>query len=147
MVTLCLSYGAPALFLVSFLAATLLPLGSEWLLSGLLIADGNPGLLISVATIGNVLGACTTYWIGLSGSAFLTEKILRMNPQTISRSEKFYQIYGSWSLLLSWVPVIGDPLCLAGGVMRVGFIRFLIPVIIGKSCRYLMVSVITLKFI
>jgi membrane protein YqaA with SNARE-associated domain len=135
-------YGLPALFLLSFLASTIIPLGSEWLLI-MLVLQGTPvPAAVAVATVGNTLGACTTYLIGSCGSDFLTRRILRLSDQEISRSRRLYQRFGIWSLLLSWVPVIGDPLCLFAGAMRTSLSLFLILVPIGKACRYAMLALI-----
>lgn len=132
--------GYPALFLVSFLASTLIPLGSEWLLVALVVNGFAPLPVVLVASAGNFLGACTSYGIGVYGSVYLTAKILRMDEGDCARAERFFARYGSWSLLLSWLPVIGDPLCLVAGMMRVAFGRFALLVLTGKVARYVAVA-------
>ena len=127
------------LFLLSFLAATLIPLGSEWLLATLMVQGLDPTLLLVSATAGNVLGACTTFAIGLAGGTWCMEKLLRMDEKTRSRAERIYAKYGSLSLLFSWIPIIGDPLCLVGGLFRIGFARFATLVLVGKLARYTVV--------
>ncbi len=134
-----------ALFVLSFLAATILPLGSEWLLVLLLVEGHQPLPMLALATMGNTLGAITTYAIGLYGGPWLIRKVLRINIEQQQRAELYYSKYGSWSLLLSWLPIIGDPLCLAGGILRVGFIRFFVLVMIGKFARYATVTWLTLQ--
>lgn len=141
-----IAHGFWALFFLSFFASTLLPLGSEWLLTALLLQGGDPGLAVSVATAGNVLGACTTYYIGVFGGPFLVEKILRIDETSKRKAFRIYEKYGVYSLLFSWVPVVGDPLCLAGGVMRVRFRLFLLLVFSGKLARYGFVAILTLWF-
>jgi membrane protein YqaA with SNARE-associated domain len=136
--------GYPALFFLSFLAATLLPLGSEWLLVALLLNRLDPVVLVAVATVGNFLGACTSYAIGIYGGPWLIRKVLRIDAAAEQRAAQFFARYGSWSLLLSWLPVIGDPLCLAGGLLRVGFSRFSLLVLTGKLARYAVVAWLTL---
>jgi len=132
------------LFLVSFGAATLLPLGSEWLLVALLM-DGKPVWpSILSATAGNYLGACTTYIIGFAGADFLIKKILRIKPEHQERAANFYNRYGKWSLLLSWIPILGDPLCLIGGLEKLPFGTYSILVIAGKFARYTAVAALTL---
>jgi membrane protein YqaA with SNARE-associated domain len=143
METTLVNAGYPALLLLSFLAATLIPLGSEWLLILQVAAGGNLVALVLVATVGNLLGALTTYWIGLRGSDWLIARVLRISPEQQERAIRFYQRYGSWSLLLSWLPIVGDPLCLIGGVVRVSFIRFTTLVAIGKSARYATIAWLT----
>lgn len=135
------------LFLLSFLAATIVPAGSEWLLAALLAKSLNPPLLLVSATTGNFLGACTTYYIGLTGGRQLLNRVFKVNHKTQDYAEKVYYKYGSWSLLFSWIPVIGDPLCLTGGLFRIPFPVFAIMVFIGKLARYSLIVLIVLKFI
>ena len=139
------SHGYPALFLLGFLASTLLPLGSEWLLAALLLKGFDPALSVALATLGNTLGALTTYGIGLWGGPALIGRVLRLDEAARLRAERFYARCGAWSLLLSWVPVLGDPLCLVGGLLRVGFGRFLLLVAAGKLARYVAVALLTLE--
>ncbi|WP_432822007.1 YqaA family protein [Trichloromonas sp.] len=141
---LLVSHGYPALFLLSFLAATVVPLGSEWLLVVLLLRGFDPALSVSLAALGNTLGAMTTYAVGLWGGPFLIGRLLRIDQATRRRAEGFYARYGRWSLLLSWLPVVGDPLCLVGGVLRVGLVPFVLLVGSGKLLRYLAVALLVL---
>jgi membrane protein YqaA with SNARE-associated domain len=134
------THGLPALFLLSFLASTLIPLGSEWFLAVLLLKGFEPLPTVAVATVGNTLGALTTYAIGLWGGPFLIRRLLRIDDAARQRAERFYARFGSWSLLLSWLPIIGDPLCLAGGILRVDIRRFLLLVTLGKLARYVAVA-------
>ncbi len=135
--------GLAALFVVSFLAATILPLGSEWLLVALILQAHNVEHVVAVATLGNYLGACTTYAIGIWGSGFIMEKILRIDQGQFERASRLYQKYGSWSILLSWVPVIGDPLCLVGGSLRLNFYHFSLLAFSGKLARYALIASVT----
>jgi len=139
------TYGYPALFALSFLASTLIPLGSEWLLVAMLIQRQDPLATVAIATVGNFLGACTSYAIGIYGGDFLIRKLLRIGDSERNRAERFFERYGSWSLLLSWLPIIGDPLCLVGGILNVPFARFSILVASGKAIRYAAVAWLTLK--
>jgi membrane protein YqaA with SNARE-associated domain len=134
------THGLPALFLLSFLASTLIPLGSEWLLIALLAKGFTPMPVVLVASAGNFLGACTSYLIGIYGSSFIEEKLLRMDNTGRERAERAFRRFGSWSLLFTWLPVVGDPLCLVAGVMKVGFSRFAILVMLGKAGRYAVVA-------
>lgn len=138
------TYGYPALFLLSFLASTLLPLGSEWLLVAMLVKGHDPVATVTVATIGNYLGACTSYAIGIFGGSFLIKKLLRIGEPEQERAERFFARYGSWSLPLSWLPVIGDPLCLVAGLLNIRFLRFSAFVVAGKLLRYAAVAGLTL---
>ena len=142
--TLLIHHGFTALFILSFLAATLVPLGSEWLLIALIVQSVNAEQAVLVATVGNYLGACTTYAIGLWGSAFLITKILRMDEATLGKATSFYEKYGAWALLFSWLPIIGDALCLIGGALRFNFLSFSTLVFTGKLIRYSVVATLTL---
>jgi membrane protein YqaA with SNARE-associated domain len=139
------NYGFFALFLLSFLASTLVPLGSEWMVATMLLAGNEAWAVVTVATAGNYLGALTTYWIGLYGGDFLKRRVLRMDEKSTQKAERFYNRFGSLSLLFSFLPVIGDPLCLVGGVLRTGFIRFTLLVLSGKLARYAAVAWLTLQ--
>ena len=137
-----LDHGYPALFFVSFAASTLLPLGSERLLVDLILKGFDPAVSVTVATAGNYLGACTTYWIGVCGAPFLIGKVLRMDPVTQSRARMSYLKYGSWSLFFSWLPIIGDPLCLVAGLLGADFVRFSLLVFGGKLACYAFVALV-----
>jgi membrane protein YqaA with SNARE-associated domain len=140
MYDLLAQHGYPALFFLSFLASTLIPLGSEWLLVTMLLKKHDPVVSVAVASAGNYLGACATYWIGIYGGSFLIRRVLRMGDREMGRAERLYEKYGSWSLLFSWLPVIGDPLCLVGGILKVHFARFSLLVFSGKLARYATVA-------
>jgi membrane protein YqaA with SNARE-associated domain len=133
---LLLEYGWIGLFLVSFAASTILPLGSEWLLIALLLKGFDPLLTVVVATAGNTLGASTNWLIGVLGSGWLIGRVLRIDAGSQQRAERLFLRYGLWSLLFSWLPVVGDPLCLVAGLLKVPFGRFLLLVGIGKLLRY-----------
>jgi membrane protein YqaA with SNARE-associated domain len=136
-------HGLPALFLLSFLASTVIPLGSEWLVVTLILKCFQPEYVVAVATMGNYLGACTTYFVGLWGAVFLIKKVVRIDEASLAKARMLYRRYGSWSLLFSWLPVIGDPLCLVGGALRVNFILFSLLVFAGKLARYAVVAAVT----
>ncbi len=143
MANLLLEHGLPALFFISLLAATLLPLGSEWLLVALILQGLPPAQLVAVATLGNVSGAVITYGIGIWGSEFFMTKLLRVNKQQTAKAIALYQRYGAVSLLFAWLPIIGDPLCLAAGILRLQPLLFLIPVFLGKLGRYAFIAMLT----
>ncbi|MBT8359229.1 MAG: DedA family protein [Desulfobacterales bacterium] len=140
-----IDHGYLALFILSFLASTVIPLGSEWLLAALIVKGFDPAVSIGLATIGNTLGACTTYLIGLYGGDFLIKKALKIDDHSRRRAERIYSRYGSWSLLFSWLPVIGDPLCLIGGALKARFAFFFILVFAGKLARYVAVGIVSTK--
>lgn len=133
-------YGVIGLFVAAFLAATVLPLSSELVLVALLLA-GSPGpLLVAVATVGNVLGAVTGYALGWWGGPPLLHRWLRVGEADLQRARHYYRRYGHASLLLSGVPIIGDPLTLLAGILRAPLWLFLVWVTLGKLGRYLLVA-------
>lgn len=137
--------GYPALFAVSFLASTLLPLGSEWLLAMMLTQGYHANTTVGVATIGNTLGACTTWLVGRYGGNWLLERLFKISDQQRQRAEDWYRRYGAASLLLSWLPVVGDPLCLVGGLLRINPFLFILLAGAGKLARYAAVAWLTLR--
>jgi membrane protein YqaA with SNARE-associated domain len=130
------------LFVLSFLAATILPIGSEWLLIVMVVQGFTLPSVVITATLGNYLGACTTYLIGIWGSDFIIRTVCRIDDRQLERAENLYKQYGSWSLLLSWLPVVGDPLCLIGGVFRISIFRFSFLVFVGKFFRYAILALL-----
>jgi membrane protein YqaA with SNARE-associated domain len=140
-----LDNGYPALFLLSLLASTLIPLGSEWLLVTLIVQGFDPLRVVLTASVGNLLGAATCYLIGFYGSAFLAGRVLRLDVADRARAEGWFGRYGSWSLLLSWLPVVGDPLCVVAGMMKITFVRFALLVAAGKVARYAAVAWATIE--
>ena len=137
--------GLPALFVTSFLAATILPLGSEWLLVALVVQGADVEAAVAAATLGNYLGACTTFAIGFWGADVIRRKVMRIDDRMVEKARGVYRKYGAWSLLFSWLPIIGDPLCLIGGALRMQFLPFSILVISGKLARYMFVAYISLQ--
>ena len=137
--------GYVSLFFLSFLASTLLPLGSEWLLVMMLVSGYDPLSAVAVATVGNYLGAVVTFLIGIWGGNWLIEKVIRVSSKQLERAKNCYHRFGVYSLLFSWLPLIGDPLCLVGGVLRINFWKFSLLVAIGKLVRYTVTAYITIS--
>jgi membrane protein YqaA with SNARE-associated domain len=125
------------LFMAAFLAATLIPAQSESVLTGLLLAGGqDPIALVAVASIGNVLGSVLNWLIGRGVERFRERRWFPASQSRLDRAQAQYHRFGYWSLLMAWVPIIGDPLTLVAGIMREPLWRFLILVSIGKVGRY-----------
>lgn len=128
------------LFLSAFGAATLLPLQSEAVLLGLLVNGQQPAwALILAASIGNIFGSCVNWWLGLKIEHYKNKKWFPVSEAKMLQAQGVYQKYGYWSLLLSWTPIIGDPITLIAGLLKENFWRFLILVSIAKIGRYLFI--------
>ncbi|MEA3552916.1 MAG: YqaA family protein [Campylobacterota bacterium] len=123
------------LFLTAFISATLFPMGSEAVLLYDLTLNLNIYLLFFVATFGNSLGSIVNYWLGFKGEEYLVEKKV-LNEKKILKAQKYFDRYGGYSLLLSWVPIIGDPITFIVGVVKYNFKKFVLLVIIAKGGRY-----------
>jgi membrane protein YqaA with SNARE-associated domain len=141
-------FGLFGLFFSAFGAATLLPLQSEAVLVGLLMQAESPvWLLVAIATLGNVLGSCVNWLLGSYIERWRTKPWFPFNADQLSRAQRQYHRYGYWSLLLSWLPIIGDPLTLIAGIMREPFWRFVLIVSLAKLGRYLLLMALTLHII
>jgi len=134
-----LTMGYLGLFVITFLSATILPFSSELLLIGMLKNDYSVFYCILIATLGNSLGGLTNYFIGKIGNPLWLKK-LGVKESKIIKQQSITQKFGAWLALISWVPIIGDPLMIALGFYRVPFIPFLILLVIGKAARYLAVG-------
>ena len=129
-----------SLFIVSFMVATIVPFGSEVYLAALLVMDNyNSLLLLIIASIGNILGSVFNWICGYYATYIIQKKWFPINQNQITKATNFFLKYGKWSLLLAWVPLIGDPLTFVAGTLRYSFISFLILVSIGKTARYLVI--------
>ncbi len=133
------------LFGVAFVAATLLPAQSEVALVGLLLTEAYPpALLLLAASLGNVGGSAINWGLGRSIERYRDRRWFPVDAAALDRAQGWYRRHGRWSLLLSWMPVIGDPLTMVAGVMREPLIPFLAVVTIAKVGRYLVLAAITL---
>lgn len=134
------------LFLTALAAATILPMQSEAALVGLVLADAYPlWALLTVASIGNVLGSIINWLMGRGIDRFHDRRWFPVKPAALDRASAWYRRYGKWSLLLSWTPVIGDPLTVVAGVLREPFPIFLVLVTFAKVGRYLVLTAATLS--
>jgi membrane protein YqaA with SNARE-associated domain len=133
-----------SLFLSAFVSATLFPGGSEALLVGLMVSgDYAIAGLVLVATLGNVLGSVVNWGLGRWLVQFQDRRWFPLSAEKLLTAQEWYQHYGKWSLLLSWVPIIGDPLTVAAGIMRERFLVFLLLVTLAKFGRYLAIVLVT----
>ena len=133
------------LFVAAFLAATILPLSSEIVLSALLLSGLSPIVLVTIAITGNVLGSLTNYALGYWASLGVIKKWLKISEEEFVRAEQRFVKYGLFSLCFAWVPIIGDPLTVLAGVLRIQLLWFVILVSVGKLMRYIVISYFVLQ--
>lgn len=130
------------LFVSAFAAATILPMSSEVVLGALAAAGATDvWMLLAVATIGNTLGAVINWVLGRYASTWLT-RLHSLEEAKFQRACRWFNRWGIWCLLLSWLPVVGDPLTLVAGALRTAFVPFLLLVLLGKAARYLFVLLV-----
>ena len=125
------------LFLTALLAATIVPFSSEALLVAMQVSGGFPiAGLLAAASLGNTLGAVAKWGLGRFCLHWQDRKWFPVKRRKLDRASAWFNRYGIWSLLLAWVPVIGDPITLAAGVLKVRFLPFLLLVAVSKTGRY-----------
>lgn len=140
--------GYIGLFTSALVAATILPMQSEAVLVGLLVAGYHPGaILIAVATVGNVLGSVINWYLGRFLIRYKDRGWFPSSGRQLARAEGWYRRYGRWSLLGSWLPVVGDPITVVAGFMREPLMRFVLLVTIAKGTRYLFLAAVTLAWL
>ena len=133
--------GYGGLFLTAFLAATLLPLSSEAVLAALAAAEGyDLYVLVAVATAGNTLGALVNWLLGRFCLHWRDRRWFPVDTTRLDRASGWFRRYGVWSLLLAWMPVIGDPLTFIAGFLGIR-LRYFVPLVaLGKAARYAVIA-------
>lgn len=133
------------LFLSALGAATLLPLQSEAALISLLLSESFPlWALLVVASCGNVLGSLLNWWLGRYLEHFRHKRWFPVSQARLQQAQGWYARYGRGSLLLSWLPIVGDPLTLVAGIMGERLWIFLLLVSLAKTTRYAVLAALTL---
>lgn len=133
------------LALSACIAATLLPMQSEAALVALLALEPRAVYsLVLVASLGNVLGSQINWWLGTQLQRWQNRRWFPVSAKQLERAQQWYQRYGRWSLLLSWLPIVGDPITLVAGVLREPFWRFTLLVTLAKTGRYAVLAYVTL---
>tara|TARA_R110000823_G_scaffold48813_4_gene123714 strand:+ start:1243 stop:1671 length:429 start_codon:yes stop_codon:yes gene_type:complete len=135
------------LFMSALVAATILPMQSEAVLVSLLATSAySPMVLIGVATVGNVLGSVINWYLGRFLMQFRDRRWFPASQSQLDKAQRWYHRYGRWSLLGSWLPLVGDPLTVVAGVLKEPLLPFLILVTIAKGARYLILAGIVLAW-
>lgn len=126
-----------ALFGSAFLSATLVPMASEGVLAGLVAAGRHdPWALWVVASAGNVVGAMVNWWLGRRLARFQGRRWFPVSPAAMARASAWFSRWGTWTLLLSWLPMVGDALTVVAGALGVRLGLFVALVAVGKAARY-----------
>lgn len=137
-----------ALFISALIAATLVPMQSEAVLVGLLLVGEKPvAWLVVVATAGNVIGAIINWWLGKLLLWCQSYPWFPVSESRLNRARTWYSRYGRWSLLGSWLPIVGDPITVVAGTLGERFVPFLILVTISKGLRYVFVVFVTVPWL
>ncbi|MFM8342195.1 MAG: YqaA family protein [Methylomonas sp.] len=133
------SLGILGLFISAFISSTIAPGGSEAVLAYLVTQNTSSIItLISIATLGNTLGALTTCWLGTwTANKYPTSQI---NKPEYQKPFSIIHRWGCWALLFSWLPIIGDGLCFAAGWLKLSPLFSLFAILIGKALRYMAVA-------
>lgn len=132
--------GLFGLFLGCLLSATIIPFSSEALVAGALLLDYSPWTVILVATLGNTIGGMSCYLLGWLCKWSWIERFLKVKEETLAKAHAKVEKYGSFAALLAWLPVIGDVIALALGLMRTRVIPTTVLMFIGKGLRYIVVA-------
>jgi len=129
-----------SIFFLSFLAATIIPFSSEvGLFSYMAVGKFNNELLLIFASLGNILGSCVNYILGLFIIKFKTKSWFPYKDNQILKATNWFNRFGVYSLFFAFLPIVGDPLTLIAGIFRVSFLKFIILVSFGKILRYLLI--------
>ena len=136
---LLLDYGLPALFALSFLAATVVPVGSEAGVALLCLQGLDPAAILLTATAGNTLAAWVNYFLGRWGARLWRRRSGRQASAGWERARGSISRWGAPTLFFAWLPVIGDPLTVAAGSLEIPMGRFFAWVTLGKAVRYYLV--------
>ncbi|HMM02798.1 MAG: YqaA family protein [Dysgonomonas sp.] len=132
-------YGYIGLFLASFLAATILPFGSEFVFAGLLAMGMNAWGCVIVASVGNWLGGMTNYYLGRLGKIEWIEKYLKVDRGKIEKMQQWLEGKGAIMAFFSFMPVVGDVIALALGYMRANVYIVNVAMFSGKLLRYILI--------
>ena len=137
-----------SLFISSFLSSTILPGHSEIILTAFIFLKKYPIIdLIFFASIGNILGSILNWCIGYFLTNLKDRKWFPINKSQLTRASSWFLKYGKWTLFLSWVPVIGDPITIIAGIFRVPIYTFILIVSLAKTMRYVFISFVAINIL
>lgn len=142
-----LELGYLGLFVASFLAATVIPFSSEAILSGLLVLKYDVVLCVLIATLGNVLGGITSYYLGLVGNTHVLKKYMRIDLQKVDGMKQKISGKEQWIAVFTWLPIIGDLIAVALGFLQTNKLKVVLGMFLGKGLRYVITAFIMIKAI
>ena len=134
--SLIYNFGYIGLFIISFLASTIIPLGSEPFVILMTTMNYNIWLILIFASIGNYFGSLTNYYIGEYGDRFFLTKYVKYDLKKMHKLEDVYSRWGSPLLFFAWLPIVGDSLCFIAGILKLNLRIFTFWVMLGKVFRY-----------
>lgn len=137
MTNLIVNFGYLGLAAFCFFAATILPVSSEAALATALALKLPALPALACATLGNCAGVACNYWVGSKVEANVLHQ--HLHKKVVARAYELMQRWGKWSLLLSWLPVIGDPITYLAGLGRMNFSLFFFVVALLRFLRYLVI--------
>lgn len=135
MSSIVFNFGYLGLFVVSYLSATVLPFSEQFAVVGMVALGYSSILIVVVATAGSFLGALTNYYVGREGSEFVFSRYISVDGDRLERAEKFYGRWGSYILLFSWLPLLGDAITVVSGVLHLDLRVFTFWVLLGRIVR------------
>ena len=132
--------GLVGLFLACLLSATIIPFSSEMIVGGAMALGYDRWIIVMVATLGNTAGGMISFYMGWLCKWEWLEKYFKIKREKLERFRGHIEKYGVWAALLTWLPIVGDPLAIAMGFMRLNPLWTLIIMFIGKLMRYIVTS-------
>jgi membrane protein YqaA with SNARE-associated domain len=139
---LLIDYGYTGMGVAAFLAGSVVPFSSEAVLTALYAGGLNLWTLVVASTIGNVLGGVFNYFIGRLCNEGWVYRLFRIKPEKLDSTKERVRKYGAWTGLFSSIPIVGDAITLALGILRVNFTTSLLAMFVGKAVRYAALALI-----
>ncbi len=138
--------GYLGMFFSAFLAATVLPFSSDIIYGLMLLNQYDPFWTTVMASLGNSLGGMSSYFLGYFGYWVFIEKYLQVKKAKVEAWQEKVARFGSWPALITWLPVIGDPIAIALGFFKLNVYKVAVLMLIGKSLRYITIGIIISYF-
>ena len=134
---LAVTLGYPGVFLVSFIASTLIPFSNEIVVAAMPALGYDIWLTAIWATAGGYLGSLLNYLVGKKGTDFFFARWIKIKSARWQQAERIFQRWGNWALFFVWLPIIGDPLAIVAGAFNIDWRIFSFWVVTGKFLRFI----------